>query len=255
MLINGDVFDHIKNIPNNSINLILIDPPYLISRKSNFTNYSKRAQDDIITKYGKLSIDFGEWDKDEIDWNYLFSQYYRILKKGGTIIIFYDLWKSNEIKKYAELNKFKQPRICCWQKTNPVPVNSKINYLSNASEYFFTFIKGSKPTFNSKYDNGVYSYPICHGKERHGHPNQKPLQLIKDLIIKHSNANDVVLDTFAGTGTTAHAAILTGRDYIMIEKDVKYFNIMLERLNDPELLGMTKSKEKIHNIDKVLDKL
>ena len=158
------------------------------------------------------------------------KEYYRILKDSGTLIIFYDIWKSNDIKSMADKYKFKQPRVGQWQKTNPVPINSKLNYLSNAIEFFFTFVKGKKPTFHSLYDNGVYRYPICHGKERYDHPTQKPLSLICDIINKHSNEEDVVLDNFAGTGTTAHACILNNRNYIVIERDDKYFDILKSRI-------------------------
>jgi DNA modification methylase len=229
MIINDDCFNYIQNIPDKSIDLILVDPPYNISRNSHFKNISKLSDPFLVTKYN-MSIDFGEWDKTEIDWKSLFKQYHRVLKDGGTLIIFYDIWKSNIIKEAAELNKFKQPRICSWVKNNPVPVNSKVNYLSNAIEYFFTFVKGKKPIFNSEYDNGIYRYPICHGKERLNHPTQKPLGLITDLINKHSNPGDVVLDTFAGSGTTGHSCILTGREFIMIEKDPEYFKILEERM-------------------------
>ncbi len=231
VLINGDCLEYLKKIESNSIDLILIDPPYQISRSSGFTNYSDDTKDELKLKYGNLSIDFGDWDKIELNWDFLFSEYKRVLRKGGTLIIFYDIWKSTELKEFAEKYKFKQPRVGAWVKTNPVPVNSKLNYLSNATEYFFTFVKGSKPTFNSKYDNAFYSYPICHGKERYDHPTQKPLSLIKSLIEKHSNPGDLVLDTFAGTGTTGHASFLLERDFILIENDKDYFKIITERLN------------------------
>ena len=231
MLIFGDCIEELLKLETNSVDLVLIDPPYLISRESNFKNYSDSTSDELVNKYGKLSIDFGEWDKKELDWDNLFKEYYRILKNGGTIIVFYDIWKSSEIKESAEKYKFKQPRVGLWIKNNPVPINSKINYLSNSTEYFFTFTKKSKPTFNSSYDNALYQYPICHGKERYQHPTQKPLELIKDLIKKHSNPGDVVLDSFAGTGTTAHACILLDRKFIMIEKEEEYFNIIKDRLN------------------------
>lgn len=230
MILKGDCFDLIKDIDSKSVDLILVDPPYLISRSSNFKNYSDDASQELITKYGKVSIDFGEWDKGELDWDLLFKEYYRILKDSGTLIIFYDVWKSNDIKSMADKYKFKQPRVGQWQKTNPVPINSKLNYLSNAIEFFFTFVKGKKPTFHSVYDNGVYKYPICHGKERYDHPTQKPLALISDIINKHSNEGDVVLDNFAGTGTTAHACILNNRNYIVIERDDKYFDILKSRI-------------------------
>jgi DNA modification methylase len=230
MLVFGDCLEEISKIDKNTVDLILIDPPYLISKNSNFNKYSKEANKDLVTKYGKISIDFGDWDKEDINWEFLFSEFYRILKKGGTLIIFYDIWKSNELKNCAEKYKFVQPRVCCWSKTNPVPINSKVNYLSNANEYFFTFVKGGKPTFNSEYDNGIYKYPLCHGKERYEHPTQKPLNLIKELIEKHSNVGELVLDCFAGTGTTGHAALLTNRDFILIEKDEKYFDILTKRI-------------------------
>jgi DNA modification methylase len=232
MIINDDCFEYIKKIESNSIDLILVDPPYFISKDSGFTSYSDDIDSKLKSKYGKISIDFGEWDKGEIDWASLFKEYYRVLRKGGTIIFFFDIWKSTVIREAAELSKFKQPRVCSWVKNNPVPINSKLNYLSNSTEYFFTFVKGSKPTFNSEYDNGIYRFPICHGKERFDHPTQKPLELMKSLIEKHSREGDLVLDTFAGTGTTGHASALLNRRYILIEKETKYFDIALKRLEN-----------------------
>ena len=229
MIINGDCIQEILKIESNSIDLILIDPPYIISRDSNFKK-SDKVSDFLAAKYN-ISLDFGDWDKDHLNWDFLFSEYNRVLKKGGTLIIFYDIWKSNDIKESADKFKFKQPRVGSWVKNNPVPVNSKSNYLSNAIEYFFTFVKKGKPTFNSEYDNGIYNYPICHGRERYNHPTQKPLGLIKSLIEKHSNKGDLVLDTFAGTGTVGDACIITDRRYILIEKEEEYIKMIENRLN------------------------
>lgn len=230
MVIFGDCMSELSKIESDSIDLVLIDPPYIISKDSNFKKISNYTSKEMVTKYN-ISIDFGEWDKVELEWDLLFKEYNRVLKKGGTIIIFYDVWKSNELKLAAESVGLKQPRVCVWNKTNPVPINSSINYLSNASEYFFTFVKGGKPTFNSKYDNGVYNYPICHGKERYKHPTQKPLNLIMDLVKKHSNPGDLVLDSFAGTGTTGEACQLLDRKFILIEKEEEYISIINDRLS------------------------
>ena len=230
MEINDDCFNSLRQIKSGSVDLILVDPPYLISKKSGFTRYSDEAKSDMITKYGKVSIDFGEWDKEEIDWDLLLKEYYRVLRDGGTLIFFFDIWKSSTIKELAEKNKFKQPRIGQWQKTNPVPINSKINYLSNAIEYFFSFVKDKKPTFNSEYDSGIYRHPLCHGKERLDHPTQKPLALLRQLVEKQSNPGDTVLDTFAGTGTTGHVCIQSGRRYILAERDESYFRLLSSRI-------------------------
>lgn len=231
ILINDDCFNYLKEIKSNSIDLILVDPPYLISRNSNFQKHSESTDQFMVTKYN-MSIDFGDWDKEDLDWDLLFKEYYRVLRKGGTLLIFFDIWKSNVMKEFAEKNKFKQPRVCSWVKNNPVPINSKLNYLSNSTEYFFTFVKGKKPTFNSEYDNGIYRYPLCHGKERLDHPTQKPLGLISELVLKHSNPGDIVLDTFAGVFTTGVACDNLNRKWIGIERDVKYFEIGNRRIDE-----------------------
>ena len=70
------------------------------------------------TKYGKHKIDFGDWDKDSLDVNLLMKEFHRILRKGGTLIIFFDIWKSSIIKESAQLYKFKQPRVGIWLKNS-----------------------------------------------------------------------------------------------------------------------------------------
>jgi len=141
MVINDDCVNYLDNIANDSIDLILIDPPYLVSRDSNFKKISENTSSQMATKYN-ISIDFGDWDKQELNWNNLFRQFSRILKKGGTLIIFYDVWKSTEIKDFAEMYKFKQPRVGVWSKTNPVPINSSVNYLSmQFTNFQFVMVK------------------------------------------------------------------------------------------------------------------
>ena len=129
--------------------------------------------------------------------------------------------------------KFKQIRFIEWLKTNPVPLNSKTNYLTNAREIAVMGVKGGKPTFHSEYDNGLYRFPICHDKGRF-HPTQKPVALIEELIRKHSNENDVVLDCFSGSGSTAVAALDTNRNFVGCELSEKYYERSMERLRKIE---------------------
>jgi DNA modification methylase len=218
---NEDCLDVMPSLPSNSIDLILTDPPYMISRE---TNFSKGGGDEA--KYGSLSMDFGEWDKgDGVDMEVFFKDAYRLLKKGGTIIMFYDIFKMESIKRIAEKFGFKQPRIGFWRKTNAVPVNARINYLSNAREYFISFCKGKKGVFNSYYDKAEYDYPIVAGKER-VHPTQKPYGLMRDLIMTHTKGGDIVLDPFAGSGVVGKVCKDHKRDCILIEQDEKYYNII-----------------------------
>lgn len=231
----GDCLELMKEIPDGSVDLIVTDPPYLISKKSNFdVGGSWNNATDKSCRKTPPKTDFGEWDKQELDLNSILQTLYLKLKNGGTAIIFYDMWKMQELKESAEKNKFKQFRLCRWDKTNPVPVNSKLNYLSNASEYFISVVKGKKPKFKSEYDKGIYSFPICSGRERTSHPTQKPLQLIQQIIEKHSDEGDIILDPFLGSGTTAVAAVNTNRHYIGFELDEKYFDIACQRLDEAE---------------------
>ena len=260
---------YLKNIKNDSIDLILTDPPYIISQNSgmneHYNNVKSNEDNDIIEvknedewqeykikngikddtnkdkyiKYGSIygkkycvKTDYGNWDSDftmEILENFI-CEYYKKLKKGGTLIMFFDLWKITDLKKILEKYNFKQIRFIEWIKTNPQPRNSKVNYLTNCREIALIGIKDSKPTFNSLYDNGIYMYPIQGGGKNRFHPTQKNLKLFEELIIKHSNENDTILDTFLGSGTTAIACKNTNRNFKGCELSKEYYDKIIENL-------------------------
>ena len=259
---NKDGLEYLGTIENNSIDLILTDPPYIISRESgmntHFNNVQKQIEDNIefvkseeewnnykkknniknddkkdnYMRYGSIygkkycvKTDYGDWDSNftiEVLEEFI-KEYYKKLRKGGTIIIFFDLWKITALKDLLEKHKFKQVRMIEWIKTNPQPLNSKVNYLTNCREIALTAIKDKKPTFNSQYDNGIYMYPLQGGKNRF-HPTQKSLELFEDLIKKHSNENDTVLDTFLGGGTTAIASKKLKRKFKGCEISKEYYD-------------------------------
>ena len=259
---NTEGLNYLTSIKNNSIDLILTDPPYIISRASGMNTHYNKVKDneknnvDSVkteqeweeyksannidddtnksnylkygTIYGKkycVKTDYGDWDNDfTIETLEKFvKSYYDKLRNGSTLIIFFDLWKIETLKIILEKYKFKQIRLIEWIKTNPQPLNSKINYLTNCREIALTCIKGSKPTFNSQYDNGIYMFPLQGGKNRF-HPTQKSLQLFEELIKKHSNENDTVLDTFLGGGTTLLACKNTNRKFKGCELNKEYFD-------------------------------
>lgn len=201
-LVNESCFSFLKELESNSIDLALIDPPYEVSRETNFKSGEAKGKD---TDRFRVSMDFGDWDSDFTGLDEVIKELYRVLRKGGTLICFYDIWKISILRRYFDDAKFRQIRFIEWVKTNPVPINSKINYLTNAREIAVVAVKEGKATFHSEYDNGIYRYPICHDRERF-HPTQKPLALIEELVIKHSNEGDMVLDCFAGSATTDKSA-------------------------------------------------
>ena len=225
---NENAFNYIKTIKDKTISLILIDPPYEISKNTNFASGELKGNN---TDRFRVSMDFGDWDKNFTGLDIIIKECYRTLKDGGTLICFYDLWKITTLKEYFEQAKFKQIRFIEWIKTNPVPLNSKINYLTNAREIALLGVKKNKPTFNSEYDKGIYNYPICQDKGRF-HPTQKPIALLEDLIKKHSNENDLILDCFAGSASTAIAAYNLNRNFIGCEINKEYYDKAIQRINE-----------------------
>ena len=255
-------FEYLKNVRDGSVDLVLTDPPYIISRETgmdmHYNKVKKNEEENIkydkteaeweeyktandlkddkhkdnYMKYGSVygkkyavKTDYGDWDKgftiDELD--KFISLYYNKLRKGGTLIVFVDIWKITTIKDIMEKHKFKQLRFIEWIKTNPQPLNSKTNYLTNCREVALLGVKIGKPTFNSEYDNAIYQFPLQGGKARF-HPTQKSLLLFEELIKKHSNEGDLVLDTFLGGGTTALACKNLNRKFKGCELSKEYYD-------------------------------
>jgi site-specific DNA-methyltransferase (adenine-specific) len=258
--------EYLSTLKDKSIDLVLTDPPYIISRDSGMnTHYNtvkenerKNVQqvktqtewlaykeengltDDSKrenyikygTIYGKkycVKTDYGDWDsKFTIEvLDQFICEYYKKLRVGGTMIMFFDLWKISDLKALFEKHKFKQIRFIEWIKTNPQPLNSRVNYLTNCREIALLGVKGGSPTFNGQYDKGIYEFPLQGGKNRF-HPTQKSLRLFEELIKKHSNENSVVLDTFLGAGTTAFACKNTNRSFKGCEVDKAYYDKVME---------------------------
>ena len=291
----------LETIPDNSVDLILTDPPYITSRDSGmdkwvkhvakqdsknsenvmseeqWQNYKTQEEWDVwfdnskieegkrakklekmkisFLKYGSIygkkyavKTDYGSWDSEfTLEKLQLFiNHFYRVLRPGGTCIIFFDIWKITNLKDMLEAKRynektekftttmFKQIRFIEWIKNNPQPINSKVNYLTNCREIALLGVKKSKPTFNSKYDKGIYEYNIASGKDRF-HPTQKSLPLFQELIEKHSNEGDLVLDCFAGSATTAIAAMNTGRNFVGCELDEEYYQKSIKRIEEKRL--------------------
>ena len=226
----------LSTIENNSVHLVLTDPPYIISRKSGMQSYKDSLEKGgkVDEKFGKkyaITTEFGEWDSSFTidDLEKAINEFYRILRPGGSCIIFFDVWKIETLTNL--LSKFSKHRFVEWIKTNPMPVNQYATYLSNAREIAISCVKGGKATFNSKYDNGVYNYPIYGGKDRF-HPTQKSLPMFEELIKKHSNEGDTIVDPYAGSGTTALAAKNTNRLYLCCEPSDEYFQRGYNRVNN-----------------------
>lgn len=212
--------------------LVFSNKKKLEKAKENFLKYGS-----VYGEKYAVRTSYGKWDEDftlEKMQNFV-THFYRTLRKGGTAIIFFDIWKITPLKEMMEEAGFKQIRFLEWIKTNPQPLNSGRNYLTNCREIALLGVKHGSPTFNSKYDNAIYEFPIQGGKKKERfHPTQKSLPLFEALIEKHSNEGDLVLDSFSGSGTTAIASMKTKRNFVGCELDKDFYDKSIERLKAHE---------------------
>jgi len=228
VIYNSDCLNILKNLPEKSIDLVLTDPPYNISQKNKiFRNYRNGKQADI-------SFDYGEWDYG-FDVLPVLEETKRILKDFGQWIIFCSEQQIGMYRKWlGENGHFKQ--IIIWEKTNPLPQFRKCAY-RQATEIIMWAYKNKPPKKEQHFNflsqeemKNIFKIPICGGNERTKHPTQKPLKLVIELLKRHSFENDLVLDPFLGSGTTAVACKMLGRRFIGIEINEEYYNIAINRI-------------------------
>lgn len=223
----GDCLELMKNIPDKSIDLVVTDPPYLIENtkaggKSKLAKSIQKMNDEIESSSLTKGFDVK-----------ILNEIVRVMKN----INIYIWCNHKQIPMYFDY--FVKERKCSfdiliWNKTNATPLfNNK--YLTD-KEYCLYFRKRGlcKPkSYNDA--KTVFYQPInAKDKKKYGHPTIKPLNIIETIIKNSSNSEDIILDPFLGSGTTAVAAVNTNRHYIGFELDSDYFNIACERLNAAE---------------------
>lgn len=218
-IILGDCLDVLKNIESKSIDLVLTDPPYNISKKNNFSSM------EIYNKY--RGMDFGEWDKEfnQTEWIDIVAP---LLKDDANVVIFNSWQNIKEISDHLEKNGLTTKRILVLRKTNPMPVN-RDRLFANSFEFIIWAVKG-KWTFNreKEIESGFFE---CKNNGETKHPTEKQLKTIKELLNILSNEGQVILDPFAGSGTTAIACHDLRRNFICIEKQPEYHKIATDRYN------------------------
>lgn len=222
----GDSYELIKNIPDKSIDLIIIDPPYKITTGVHSSGFLKgRKELDATRQIFNKNLDIG------IN-NEILKELNRVMKKTNIYI-----WcNKKQLHQYLDFyNKDNiQLEVIIWNKYNCLPLTNN-TYLPD-KEYCL-FFKEQGICLNTTYETAktVYEIPInVSDKRKYKHPTIKPLEIIKNLIINSSKEGDLILDCFSGSGTTCVASKELNRRFIGIEIDPEYHKISLDRLN-----GMT----------------
>lgn len=236
-IIYGDCLEVMKNIPDQSIDMILCDLPY----------GTTKCKWDVI-----------------IPFELLWEQYCRIIKDSGAIILFGTEPFSSHLR-LSNLKMFRYDII--WEKERPTNIFFCKKQIAKVHETISVFYK-KQPTYNPQMVNRKFSTIGIFGKEKNSsthnhqtykyskdydktktyprsiqkfnrdtlkgslHPTQKPVALCEFLIKTYTNEGDLVLDNCAGSGTTGVACINTKRNFILIEKEEKYYKIAEERINN-----------------------
>lgn len=211
---NMDCMDGFKQLEDNSIDLIVTDPPYFLPA----THYQTRKQ---------FSRNFADLGLLEHFFRDIFKEFRRVLKPTGRIYIFCD-GQSYPIFYYHLYPYCKSVRPLIWDKK--VSING-YSWRHQHEIIIFAEMLETKPIPTG--DGDILRYNAVKVNDRK-HPAEKPIDLLKSLILKSSNENDLVLDPFAGSGSTALACIETNRDFICFEKGLEYFNVAIEQINKKE---------------------
>lgn len=208
-LYNGDCLNLLKDMPDNSVDCVITDPPFGISYQSH-----RRKE-----KYECIKND------DNLDFlPCLMKELYRIMKENTHIYMFcafktIDIFK-REFEKYFVLHN-----ILIWNKSN----FGTGNYYRFKYEMVLFGGKGNRPINSHSFGDVIN----CNGTGNPYHPTQKPVELL-EIFVKNSTETEggLVIDPFMGSGSTGIACKKLNRDFIGIELDENYFKIAKERIGN-----------------------
>ncbi len=238
--------DCLKVLPTfkeKSFDLIFADPPYNLSNGG------------ISCRAGKMvSVNKGDWDKSKgFDEDFKFTYKWlfeckRILKDDGIIWVSGTHHSIYQVGYAMKLLGFDIINEIIWFKPN-APPNLSCRYFAHSHEtlicarkvkkarHYFDY--GAMKQWDDKISNvgkqmkSVWNIPLTPPREKvqGKHPTQKPLELLKRIIVAHSKKGDLVLDPFSGSGTTGIAAIELGRKYVGIDLEKEYLKLSVKRFN------------------------
>ncbi len=233
-LYNEDCISIMNKLDNGLIDLIVTDPPYNLGNfmKNRDTNLSKMRQN-FFGSAGWDDMCFEEWEESMDEF---FKAASRVMKKGGTMIVFMAIIKVETIIRLAEKHGFYYKTTGTWHKTNPMPRNMNLHFVNSTEAWIYFVYKKRTGVFNNSgvlYHDFVETSVTPNGERRYGkHPTQKPEMLMKHFIELLSNPKDWVLDPFMGSGTTGVVAKESHRNFIGIELNESYFEIAKARIEE-----------------------
>ncbi len=234
-IIGGDCIEVMRALPEESVDLIFADPPYNLQLKGDL-HRPDNSRVDAVDDHWDQFASFESYDRFTRAW---LAAARRLLKPNGAIWVIGSYHNIFRVGTALQDAGYWLLNDVVWRKSNPMP-NFRGKRFTNAHETMIWASKseGAKYTFNYEalkaLNDGIqmrsdWVLPICTGHERikdaagdKAHPTQKPAALLHRVLVGTTNAGDVVLDPFFGTGTTGAVAKMLGRDWIGIEREDAY---------------------------------
>lgn len=224
VLFNEDCLQGLRRMPDESIDLVVTDPPYSITARGNHGNSGGMLADKLSMK-GKI---FTDNDTDIEQW---LPDVYRVLKDGTHCYIMVNNLNLTHYLKVIDESKFHFIRVLVWDKRNKIMGTKYMGQI----EFIIMLSKGTSRQINYCGCSDLLPIPIKKLKDKNGnnlHDTEKPVQLMEVLITESSMPGDTVLDPFAGIGATLLAAQKSRRHYIGFEINEKYYNIAERRIKE-----------------------
>jgi DNA modification methylase len=236
-VVEGDCREVLRDLPDEKFDLIFADPPYFLQLQNELRRPNNTVVDAVNDDWDQFA-DFAEYDRFLREW---LGECRRILKKNGTLWVIGTYHNIFRLGSVMQDLGFWMLNSVVWEKVNPTPHFRGVRFC-NAHEELIWAAKSQKHargyTFNYqelKEENGgkqmrsVWRFPICTGDARKKggdgkklHSTEKPLGLVERIVRACTRPGDLVLDPFAGTGTTGEAALRLGRRYFLIEQEPLY---------------------------------
>jgi DNA modification methylase len=231
---NADCMNVLKEIQDNSLDLILTDPPYNLGlfMKQRATNL-KAMRPNFFGAAGWDDLEFEEWKK---SMDSLFAECARASKDGASMIVFMSIIKVETIIQLATKHGFYYKTTGIWHKLNPMPRNMNLHFINSTETWLYFVYKKHTGTFNNdgKAVHDFFETAVTpSGEKKYGkHPTQKPVALLENFVTLLSNEGDVVFDPFMGAGSSGVAALLHNRKFIGADLSQEYCDISERRLSE-----------------------
>ena len=241
-IILGDAIAFMKTLPDGSVDAIITDPPYGTEEFAKSRGHGR-------SRLGRANhVDDG-WDSMESAVNLAdkyMAESVRVLKKKGNLFQFSSFESIGRLVDTAP-GQLYYKTWGVWHKTNPIPINMKIRYVSSV-EAWVHWVNGAKTgTFNTNgkpVHNFIETGLTPAGEKKHGkHSTQKPLSVMRWAVETLTNPGDLILDPFAGSGSTLVAAMETGRRSIGVELSEEYCQIIEGRTGGSARVSLSEEKE------------